>query len=94
MRKEYEERYKKYVTDPGLRPKDFHIVIMTQFEYADTIMEQSGRQKPGRVVTEKLYRRASEIARTNFLKFKSSIYRLVDEENFEIIYEDDVFSDL
>jgi len=94
MQKEYEERYKKYVTDPGLRPKDFHIVTMTQFEYADTIMEQSGRQKPGRVVTEKIFERVLKIAVKNFLKYKSSIYRLIDEENFEIIYEDEVFSDL
>ncbi|KAF6021762.1 hypothetical protein EB796_019934 [Bugula neritina] len=92
MQKEYEERYKKYVTDPGLRPKDFHIVCLTQFEYADTIMEQSGRQKPGRVVSEKIYRRVMGNALKNFLKFKKSIYRLVDEENFEVVYEDPVYS--
>jgi len=93
MQKEYEERYKKYVTDPGLRPKDFHIVCLTQFEYADTIMEQSGRQKPGRVVSEKIYRRVMGNALKNFLKFKKSIYRLVDEENFEVVYEDPVYSE-
>jgi len=90
MQREYEERFKECVTDLGRRPKYFH--LSGGAEYMNTMMMQSGKQLPRSKVTEAIHQRNFSNALKCFYKFKTSIYEIVDEENYKVIYEDEIFS--
>jgi len=92
MEKDYQDTYKKNVTDLGLKPKNFHVVSYTQWDYYDAVCKQTGQQQPDSVMAKKLYNRFLGNFYKDFFQFKRGIYKRLDAENFEVVYEPEVFS--
>ncbi|KAF6035985.1 hypothetical protein EB796_005700 [Bugula neritina] len=89
MEKDYQDTCKKNVTYRGLKPKNFHTV---SWNYYDTVCKQTGQQQPDSIMAKKLYNRFLGNFYKDFFQFKRGIYKRLDSENFEVVYEPEVFS--
>jgi hypothetical protein len=88
MEEEYQNLYKRLVTDQSNRPKHFHFIMEYQHEYHRELAEQSGTSQPVPEFTEKLWNHWYKAYIKSLPHFRDAVYSITgNNDNFEVVYE-------
>ena len=93
MEDEYRDLYKRLVVDENKRPKRFHYIQEYQWEYNTILANQSLTTRPVPTFAEKMSNHWFKKVNKSLIHLRDAIYKYVDEENFEIVYEHPALQD-
>lgn len=92
MKKEYDDWYKRHVTDLGKRPKDCHIMPSSQHEYAAILAKESLSDFPVTSLPQQLLLRGMKMSSANYEHWRSTIYKILSNDSYETVYLHPVYS--
>jgi len=92
MKNEYDDWYKRHVTDLGKRPKDYHIMPSSQHEYAAILAKESLSDFPVTSLPQQFILKVMEMSSANYEHWRSTIYKILSNDSYETVYEHPVYS--